>query len=378
MDQLQKLVSGRLKSQAVGPHPDPDLLTAFVENALAASGRAQLLEHLGTCSECRWILYLATQECADVQPVLTLRPQWRSQTIRWGTLVASVVIIASVLLTNRGVFRTSSEKSGGPARMSRARISQEQGSPGGDETSLKQMVKEKTPPGIAQMQSPQNSWKDQAQSFPKGVPEAKHMTAKPQANLQFDRSGQVRLLPPPNPVQNRPTSSGDTVEITAASPSAEPNENASPAEAKDEGKEKAVSPQSHRNHALAADSLQSGSVLSEAVSPHSQWSLTQEGEIQRSFDSGKSWQRISVFPGVVFRVVTSIDAHVWAGGNAGALYHSSDSGRTWAKIEPSANGAKLVEDIIRIQFSDSRTGTLTTIDGRAWTTSDGGQNWHLQ
>src|SRR5882724_9048405 len=62
MNQIAKLVSGRLKTQAAGPHPDPDLLAAFAENALPDTDRARLLHHLGTCPDCREILYLTVPD----------------------------------------------------------------------------------------------------------------------------------------------------------------------------------------------------------------------------------------------------------------------------------------------------------------------------
>lgn len=366
MDQLQKLVSRGLKSQAIGPHPDADLLTAFAENALSARERTHLLGHLGTCSECRQILYFATQVSANAQPVLTFQPTLRSQVLRWGTLAASVVVITSALLINRSGLRTGSEESARPGQMSSAQTSpsrtntnNEQGGPDVNQTAPKQLsrsqlAKEKIPPEIAEAQNTQNSWQGKTKSFPARMPEAKHMTARPQANLQFDQSGQIRLSPAPNPAQNQPASSSENVEITAAAPQAEPAKNGFQGEGR--------------------------SVLSAVVlTPDLQWAVTQEGAIQRSIDSGKTWEMIPVAPGVVFRVVASVNTHVWAGGNAGALYHSADSGKSWNKIAPSAvDGAKLIQDIVHIQFSDPLTGHVSTVDGTTWTTSDGGQSWQMQ
>src|SRR5579863_8022398 len=60
MDRMAKLVSGRLKAQApTGPHPGPELLAAFAENVLPEADRGRLLQHLGDCSDCREVLYLA-------------------------------------------------------------------------------------------------------------------------------------------------------------------------------------------------------------------------------------------------------------------------------------------------------------------------------
>src|SRR3954470_4526788 len=100
---LKKLVSARLRSQAAGPHPDPELLAAYAENSLSAHDRHNLLDHLGACADCRDALYLAMPE-VDTQPVL--RPSYKSPrlAVRWATLAASVVILGAVLLTNRELF----------------------------------------------------------------------------------------------------------------------------------------------------------------------------------------------------------------------------------------------------------------------------------
>jgi Photosynthesis system II assembly factor YCF48 len=82
----------------------------------------------------------------------------------------------------------------------------------------------------------------------------------------------------------------------------------------------------------------------------------------------------------IFRAVsvTSNAADVWAGGSAGALYHTVDGGNRWARVVPSQAGILLAGDIIAIQFSDARTGIVTTSTAEVWTTVDAGQTWHKQ
>src|SRR5437667_10591880 len=94
MDGLRKFVSGRLQAPMAGPHPEPDVLAAFAENALLQAERAQLLQHLGACHNCREILYLAAPDSAATQQVLSYQPKRRSwMMFRWGALAASVVIV---------------------------------------------------------------------------------------------------------------------------------------------------------------------------------------------------------------------------------------------------------------------------------------------
>ncbi len=82
-----------------------------------------------------------------------------------------------------------------------------------------------------------------------------------------------------------------------------------------------------------------------------QWSLSDEGVVQPE------------------------GANAWAGGNSGALYHSTDSGQHWTQVAPTANGERLQGDITRVDFSDALCGMVSTANGQAWTTLDGGQSW---
>jgi photosystem II stability/assembly factor-like uncharacterized protein len=110
--------------------------------------------------------------------------------------------------------------------------------------------------------------------------------------------------------------------------------------------------------------------------PVTQWQLSVEGAVRRSFDSGKTWQSVAVGGnGTGFRAVFSSGAQVWVGGAAGALYHSTDSGLTWAKVVPATAGEKLQSDVSHIEFSDPETGAIITSNGETWMTSDGGQTW---
>ncbi len=82
----------------------------------------------------------------------------------------------------------------------------------------------------------------------------------------------------------------------------------------------------------------------------------------------------------VFRAVSvSSDAtEVWAGGSGATLYHTTDAGTTWSRVVPSENGVALTGDVLSIQFSDARSGAVTTSTAETWMTLDDGQTWHKQ
>jgi hypothetical protein len=253
----------------------------------------------------------------DTQPVL--RPSYKSPrlAVRWATLAASVIVVGAVLLADRGIFNQH------------ARIEQRSAE------ATSQKVAELKAPSMADQASPADDKVERApaiQAAAKVRPPLKHMTAKPQASMLFDQSGQVHLSAP------QADASGAN-QAVAARVSSEPS---------------AIS--------------QAGSAGKTA--PPMNWSLSPNGDMQRSLDSGRTWQSLPI-AGSPFRAITSVGTDIWVGGNAGALYHSADSGQTWTKVNPVS-----ADDITHIEFSDPLNGQLSTANGQVWSTSDGGRTWH--
>jgi photosynthesis system II assembly factor YCF48-like protein/putative zinc finger protein len=114
---------------------------------------------------------------------------------------------------------------------------------------------------------------------------------------------------------------------------------------------------------------------SRAVHNPPRWTLSAAGVLERSFDSGKTWQTIQVGSNVAFRALAANDSDIWVGGVAGALYHSADGGQHWVQVNAMAEGKPLTADIVTIEFSDARHGKLTTGNRETWTTNDAGDTW---
>jgi len=302
LDGLKKLISERLKVEAEGPHPDPELLAALAENSLGERERFDLLGHLAACGECRDILYLAQPELVDRQLVFVPRKPSR-WAMRWATLAASGIIAAGVLVSHRGILteraRVDAPEAAGPTAQ------QKPGANGGIA-----VTGEQTQARVR--------------------PQEKHMSARPQASLKFDESGEVHVASPPVSAARNESASG-----TASMPG--------PAKTRP------------------------------AV-----WRLSPDGRVQDSADSGTHWQEVPVENGIRFHSITSLGDEIWVGGDGGALYHSRDSGRSWARVMPAASGKTLDSEITGIRFSDLENGTVTTANGQVWSTSDDGKNWRLK
>jgi hypothetical protein len=407
MDRLNKLVSESLKQQPAGPHPDADTLASFVENALGRPERQQTLAHLAECSDCREILYLAQPDLVATQPAVVYRPNRVTHfALRWGAVAASLVIVAGGLFITRHELFVSKQKAA------------QQRTP----ASYDKLAEKKAPAELDSVRSAEApAAQKQLPAVTKTRPTEKHMTAKPQANMSFDESGQVRVL---NENESARTASGagsatgtdanslaaydkrskqrdESVSANAPSASTVNVVGGDVAQNRSDGKDTPAAPESAQVsrsapavqteaepmvRAGAAAKLgshrdeqafkQTGAFMKALAAPVASWEVASNGGVQRSLDSGKTWQSVSVGgKGAIFNAVFSSGTQVWVGGIAGALYHSADSGLTWAKVIPATDGQTLKADISHIEFSDPQTGAVSATNGEVWLTSDAGQTW---
>lgn len=109
------------------------------------------------------------------------------------------------------------------------------------------------------------------------------------------------------------------------------------------------------------------------------WTLTSHGTLERSLDSGKTWQAVTIEQNTsTLHAVTALGPQIWVGGSKGALFHSADAGHSWSRVKPAADKLELTADIIGIEFADPLNGQLRTSSGKIWITSDGGKIWKLK
>lgn len=84
-----------------GPHPDADQINAFVEHALPAHEREQMLDHLSACAECRAVVALSLPSAEE--PLLPAvvpihRRWWSGWNLAW-TVAAAVAALAFFVVT---------------------------------------------------------------------------------------------------------------------------------------------------------------------------------------------------------------------------------------------------------------------------------------
>jgi len=353
-------------------HPDANFLAAFVEKTLTERERTQVLNHLAQCAECRELTALSLPRDVEVaQPVsLTARRWWSAwPTLRWGALAAALGAAAIVMVLHSYPLR-------------RQKIAAH---PAGAETKQRVTLMAAARPPVAV----------EAKNIPT-TPRAREISRGESATS----AGPLSSPPPPAKPAFKPSvASEDTLkaEIGAesqADATAVPAKTESAAASQELNAAQAggiSAPRSTPPAPRAAASIRVGSRLTEpsrmafggnlnrAVAPVAAlWSISTSGKLQRSQDSGRTWEEVRVDDAVTFRAVLAMGRDVWAGGSA--LYHSSDGGAMWKRVNLSSGESPTTETIVSITSGsrDLQHITVRTESGEQWTTEDGGQHWQRQ
>jgi hypothetical protein len=158
--------------------------------------------------------------------------------------------------------------------------------------------------------------------------------------------------------------STSAAQATREEPMSRPAPAAPAAGAADAAKEVATSQMQRQANAAAASAFEIRS-----PDPASRWRVS-GSSVERSTDGGSTWEAVP----------TGVTAHLTAGaspspsvcwlvGRAGVVLVSAD-GRTWRRL-----AFPEVTDLLAIRAGDALTATVTTADGRAFATTDGGLTW---
>jgi hypothetical protein len=333
MTEIPKIVRQRLQTNTkLAEHPEPNLLNAFVEQSLAEREQLQVLQHLSQCVNCRDIVALsgAQPDVAEAVSLAQAGAGWLSwPALRWGAAMACIVVIGAAITIHQK--HESAQRSATQASMSTHAILDKQAS--------------------AQLPS---------------LNPAPVLAAKQRESRNIPR--------------NHGAADSTPFEMADAR-TASPFTGSVPGRAKDavagpQGVD-ADQPATNNNGVSAAsDTFFPDDLSAENLAPR--WTLSWDGVLQRSLDSGRTWQTVPVASHLILRALAANGLDIWIGGKAGALFHSSDAGQHWAQVLPIANGQPFVGDIVGVEFSDVQHGKLTSSNREIWITADTGQTWQRQ
>jgi hypothetical protein len=374
MTELPKIVCDRMRNAPAEQRPpdvtisesahlDADLLAAFAEQALSGAERDSVLGHLALCGDCREVAALALPAGETELPPIagenkndgwTTFPRdgapaprklsFASSSLRWTALAAGVAVAGAMLLLHPGTLHQARLPYAGPRRVATA-LPPESGSriASPDTSSPAAVVDRGADKGTANQQIAGKMGKKKVSARTEKQP-----IAPAAANSLMARNDTSLNLP-----------------LTGAPMDAPAIEKAKPASREE---------------------------------PNVTWTIT-AGGLQRSLDSGQSWQTSLRADGRLL-CYAARGEDVWTGGQAGTLFHSPDGGATWIRVQPSIKDGGLTSDVTNINLTSidatnmdvrnmavrnidvinmDRAGlgeiVISTSNNEIWSSTDGGKTW---
>lgn len=387
MKPIPQVVRERLQAGDAGPHPDPNLLAAFAENSLSKSARADVLQHLAACRQCREVLSVSVPEMPAA--VVTTTPAgsaWlRWPVLRWGAVAACVIVVGAAV-TLRYKHQEAARNSVSELPVSAPLVASQSKAPAApamDEFAQRSAKQESVRPGrdLAASKKAPSTGSESGRISPSVMASnaPAQIATEPVAPLSKDAA---KLRVSPAPQEHAEVAANQVAAAEAKTADADELAEVTPGKAKEAAP--TVAPGLAGGVAIGGP-MKRQMVVSRALSDTSKfdyatnltprWTLSADGSLQRSLDSGKTWQNVAVPTRATLRTLAAAGPDIWVGGTGGALYHSSDSGQHWTEVKPSVGGKALTTDIIGVEFTDAVHGKVTTADREVWTTADAGKTW---
>jgi len=348
MAELPTSIIARLRdTEKLSGHLDPDLISALVENSLSRADRTRALEHLAYCSQCREVGALSLPENLDPASSRSTSSSWLSwPVLRWSLAAASVLLVGAIVT----LHQRSRAKSVELARAETAAFEPER-------------------PPAAPVPAPEAQNETLSSSPDKPA-------VRPPRPFREPSASRASTASPATPAQESKLESVDHgTEAMAArnTPIASRAEldAAVPGRAKDALEE----PRAVGESLAQSNMSPSAMAIEKAQKLAPRWTLGSDGTLERSFDSGNTWETVPLPSQARFHVLSAHGMDIWVGGSGGALYHSLDAGKNWVRVQPAVGGQLLTEDVIGMEFVDDDHGVLTTSTNQRWATEDCGQSW---
>jgi Photosynthesis system II assembly factor YCF48 len=341
---VDRLLAGAMprgSEEATSSCLDADTLAAWADHALNARELAAAEAHTADCARCQAML-AAMAKTAPATPVAATFP-WRLTSVRW--LVTVTAAAAAVLIWTIVPLRD------GPATV--RQVSQGAESIAQPPSPTQPAV----PPPATDAVAPQSAAAVNERAREQQTPaEAKDLEAdkKNAASADLSRRSAEGAKADANAVLDAPARPDARLEKMQAAAEGGAAANAAPASAP------------------AAKTFSFGAPETVIVSsnPASRWRILQGGTVQRSSDGGATWQMQNTGVSQTLSAGASPSPSVcWLVGPGGMVLLSTD-GRSWKRVAfPEA------VPLAAVRATDAETATVTTADGREFTTADGGRTW---
>lgn len=417
---LKRTLAG--KAGAGNDCPGPDVLAAYFERSLDAGETAHVELHLSECARCREQLGALGRAEAEAPVASAVAPaagaprkaprrSWMWDW-RWLAPVAAVLVIAAVWATRRPELTRVADRERASATVATSPSAQppfqnadrKAAQYDKQQASSRLMAPAPSTPPLTRQASPATG---SGTGFGTGVPattaensrSANTAVPKPASPEELSKKAaeqQSSADAATNPPSPTATSESVTVESAvpavagasiAPSPAPQPNANrviggavggvSGAARAKVQtSKEKEapalVSTFGARDEIVTAN--QAGELLPAHIIPTPDvkilWRIASGGFIERSEDGGATWNGTLPSPNAHFVAGSAPSAKVcWLVGDDGIILLTRDA-VNWQTIPPPVR-----EDFVAVSARNRSSATVTTADGRKFTTTNQGENW---
>jgi hypothetical protein len=327
---LRDTLEARAASTQHGQCLDADTLAAWADDGLSAGERSTVEAHAADCAPCQALLAAMAR---TTPPPETSRPWWQVHRIRW--LVPLAGIGAAVIVWTVVPDRQNARPSELPP------------------PPVDAVVKAPAPPDL---NTPERSQLER-RAAPRVAEERRPALA--------DETGRVAPADKKETASANETMRTDSFARQAPAPAAPA---AVPQAAAGGAPSSAVAERETLSRARASASV--GDTMIVSSNPGSRWRIVPNGVVQRSADGGSTWQTQQTGVAVTLIAGASPSPSVcWLVGPGGIVLLSTD-GQSWRRVtfpEPT--------DLVAVRATDDKTATVTTADGRAFSTDDGGLTW---
>jgi hypothetical protein len=330
--------------------PGPDILAAYFERSLDRQQSARYELHLSRCSCCRE--QLAALDRASGAPS-AIRRQRHGTWLwdwRWLAPVAAVLILAAVWILRRPLARQEgkTEQLVAQSRPQEAPLAQEGAKP----------LPKATTPASAEG-SPTHALDKENE---KPARDARLAAGKLTPAPAVSQNAGVPLTPPLEKGSPAPTENPRQVTATEQTPS--------PMEAKSNPTSAAARVSAERvktGMTLAANRVTLRMIPT--PNPKVVWRIGGGAGVERSEDGGASWQLAKASTQLTAGSAPS-EKICWVVGRDGVIFLTANA-KDWEPIPP-----PVPVDFVAITALDLSSATVTTADGRKFTTNDGGMHWN--
>jgi hypothetical protein len=368
---VDRLLAETLEAQGAsvpdGSCVDAGTLAAWADDTLGAHERAAVEAHAASCARCQALLAVMMK---TAPPAVAEKSVWRIPAIGWLiplTAAAAAVLVwaivprpATLPLSERAVQVASDRPLAVPGDRSAA-VADQVGTPARSAPS--------TPSAKSEAQL-------QLQSQLKQPRAPTDITASPSASRRLRDASPVEGKAAIDKLENL-DKSDQRVAVTPGANEPSPGVIVAGRERVERAAVAAAPPASPASGSVATFASRvapgrsgaAGTVIISS-SQASRWRIAPGGAVERSTDGGSTWQPQETGATATMAAGASPSPSVcWLVGPTGTVLLSTD-GRTWRRIAfPEAT------DLISVRASDENIAAVTTLDGRTFSTSDGGLTW---